>query len=112
MRHGLGADGVGAGASSSSSARDGLLRPLVVVVVVIIRGGAGDVPFFGGRGRGGRLVVGPPGGIVSGIVDADRSGARGAEALLNFGKDDGSHGRAAGLHYGSGEEDVFQMVPI
>ena len=110
MRHGLGADGVGAaGASSSSSARDGLLRPLVVVV---IRGGAGDVPFFGGRGRGGRLVVGPPGGIVSGIVDADRSGARGAEALLNFGKDDGSHGRAAGLHYGSGEEDVFQMDPI
>ena len=94
-----------------------MLRPLVVVIVVIIRGGAGDVPFFGGRGRGGRLVVGPPGiGIVvvpgGGIDDADRSGARGAEALLNFGKDDGSHGRAAGLHYGSGEKDVFPMGPI
>ena len=28
------------------------------------------------------------------------------------GKDHGSHGRAVGLHYGSGEEDVFQMGPI
>ena len=86
--------------------------PLLLLLLLFFRGGAGDVPFFGGRGREGRIVVGPPGGIVSGIVDADRSGARGAEALLNFGKDDGSHKRAAGLHYGSGEKDVFQMGPI